>query len=121
MLESSIPVAIVVALALVFIGLLAAIVRLALGPSLADRVVALDFISVALVGLSALLAIMYDKTEYLDVGIPVALAGFLSAVALARFGERRAAEKRAEDPNLEVRRLGDGPSSWQVRHRDDST
>jgi multisubunit Na+/H+ antiporter MnhF subunit len=87
-------IATVVSLGLVCVGLAAACVRLVLGPSLADRVVALDFISVGLVAITALLAIQTEHTAYLDVGAAVALTAFLATVAFARYAERRGAEGR---------------------------
>lgn len=87
-----------VSLGLVFVGLAAACVRLVLGPSLADRVVALDFVSVGLVAITALLAIQTGHTAYLDVGAAVALTAFLATVAFARYAERRGARNRTTEP-----------------------
>lgn len=95
-LEASLDLAAAVALVLVVIGLAAASWRLIAGPSSADRVVALEFISVGLVAIAALMAIQSENTAYLDFGIPVALAGFLAAVALARLIERRTAREHAK-------------------------
>jgi multicomponent Na+:H+ antiporter subunit F len=63
-------------------------VRLAKGPSLADRVVALDMMTVIIVAFCGLYAIFADEAAFLDVGIVLALVGFLATVALARFAER---------------------------------
>lgn len=79
-----------VALSLLGTGLAFACVRLVRGPSLADRVVALDFVTVVLVAVAALLAIVFDHVAFLDVGAALALVGFLATVALARYVERRA-------------------------------
>lgn len=64
-------------------------VRLAKGPSLPDRVVALDLITVLAVAFSALYAIAADHEAYLDVAIALALVAFLATIAFARFVERR--------------------------------
>jgi multisubunit Na+/H+ antiporter MnhF subunit len=63
-------------------------VRLAKGPTLADRVVALDMMTVIIVAFCGLYAIYSDVSAFLDVGIVLALVGFLATVALARFAER---------------------------------
>ncbi len=63
-------------------------VRLAKGPTLADRVVALDMMTVIIVAFCGLYAIYSDVPAFLDVGIVLALVGFLATVALARFAER---------------------------------
>ncbi len=84
---------------LLLVGMLLAFLRLIIGPDAADRIVALDLISVLIVGLLAVLAIYADETSFLDVSIAYALVAFLGTVALARFrmriGER---EARDEDP-----------------------
>ncbi len=67
-------------------------VRLAKGPSLADRVVALDMMAVLIVAFSALYAIIVDDPTFLDVVLVLALIGFLATVALARYAERRVME-----------------------------
>ena len=84
---------------LLLAGMVLAFIRLIKGPDAADRIVALDLISLLIVGLLAVLAIYADETSFLDVSIAYALVAFLGTVALARFrmrtGERQA---RDEDP-----------------------
>ena len=62
-----------------------AFVRLVRGPSLPDRVVALELIATIFVGVVAVWSIVSRQTVYLDVAIVLALVGFLSAIAFARF------------------------------------
>ena len=87
--------AIMAALILTTIGGIAGCIRLVLGPSLADRVVALDLVTVLLIALAALLAIKTGEAVYLDLGLALALVGFLATVAFARYAERR--PERRED------------------------
>ena len=68
-----------------------AFLRLARGPSLPDRVVALDLITILAVAFSALFAIASGEAAFLDVAIALALVAFLATVAFARFAERRQA------------------------------
>ncbi|MEM7022888.1 MAG: monovalent cation/H+ antiporter complex subunit F [Pseudomonadota bacterium] len=75
--------------ALLGAGIGFATLRLVLGPGLADRVVALDFVAIALVAIAALLAILFDQAAFLDVGAALALVAFLATVAFARYAERR--------------------------------
>ena len=74
-----------VCLAVLSVALLMTFVRLVRGPTLPDRVVALELIATIFVGVVALYAIASRQTVYLDVGIVLALVGFLGAVAFARF------------------------------------
>jgi multicomponent Na+:H+ antiporter subunit F len=64
--------------------------RLARGPSLSDRVIALDLIAVLAVGLIAMLAFAAGQPIFLDAAIVLALVAFLGTVAFARYLERRA-------------------------------
>ncbi|MEX3014077.1 monovalent cation/H+ antiporter complex subunit F [Gymnodinialimonas hymeniacidonis] len=74
---------------LVMLGVVGAFIRLAKGPSLPDRVVALDMMTVLIVSFCGLYAILSEQTAFVDVAIVVAVIGFLATVALARYVERR--------------------------------
>ena len=87
-----------IAFALLMLAMVLAFLRLALGPSLPDRVVALDLMTVLAVGFSALFAISADEPAFLDVAIALALVAFLATVALARFAERHKARHPAPPP-----------------------
>lgn len=75
-------------LAVLGVALLLSIVRLVRGPSLMDRVVALELLAGLVVGVIAVYAIGTDDPDLLDVAITLALVAFLGAVALARYAER---------------------------------
>lgn len=89
--DDPLRIAALLAMALLFLGIAFASFRLVKGPSLADRVVALDFVAVVLVAISALLAILTDHAAFLDVGAALALTAFLATVAFARYAERQGA------------------------------
>lgn len=72
----------------VILAVILAFVRLARGPSLPDRVVALDLLIVLSVAFSVLVAIASNIAAYLDVAIALALVAFLATIAFARFTER---------------------------------
>lgn len=78
-----------IALAMLSIALSLAFVRLARGPSLPDRVIALDLISVLAAAIAATYAIAAAQAVFLDVAIVLALISFLGTVAFARFVERQ--------------------------------
>lgn len=83
-------VAVEIALAMIGVALFLAFIRLLRGPSLPDRVVALDLIGVLTVGSIAAYAVATDQPVLLDPATVVALVGFLGTVAFARYLERRA-------------------------------
>lgn len=88
-------------LAFVFLGiaLLMGLYRLVVGPSLSDRVVALDLMSFVAVGVIAVYTVAMGDAVMLDAALAVALVAFLGTVAFARYVERRgAAVAAADDP-----------------------
>jgi len=76
--------------ALVTLGLalLIAVIRLVKGPTLPDRIVAMDLIGVLVVGLIVVLAGSTRVAATLDAAIVIALIGFVGTVAYATYVER---------------------------------
>lgn len=75
------------------LAMVLAFVRLARGPSLPDRVVALDLIGVASAGFITVYAISTNQRVFIDVAIVLALITFLGTVAFAQYVERRARDE----------------------------
>ncbi len=67
----------------------AAAYRVLRGPSLPDRVLALDMIGLLSVSFIAVVAVASHQAVLLDAAIALALVSFLGTVAFARFIERR--------------------------------
>lgn len=63
--------------------------RLVIGPTLADRVVALDGLIITLVGAIALNAARTESDLFVDAVVVIALVGFVGTAAAARFIEER--------------------------------
>ena len=80
---------------LLTLALLLTVVRLIRGPTLADRILALDVITVLAIGYVATFAIRTGFTLYLDIAIALSLLSFLSTVALARYLMRQAEAREA--------------------------
>ena len=87
--ETIVQVGVVGGLTLVGIGMLLTLIRLVRGPSRADRVVALDLLTILAIALIACLAVATGSDALLDVAIALALVAFLGTVALAKAIERR--------------------------------
>ena len=68
---------------------LLALVRLVLGPSVPDRIVALDNLLLVVVAGIAVGAAVTGEGDYLGVLVAVALLGFVGTVTAGRFVERR--------------------------------
>ncbi|MBM7066817.1 monovalent cation/H+ antiporter complex subunit F [Actibacterium sp. 188UL27-1] len=84
-------------LGMVLISIALGFIRLAAGPGLANRVVALDMMTVSIIAVCGVYAILTGEAALLDVALVLALVGFLATVALARFAERRLAPTDGEN------------------------
>lgn len=78
-----------VALVALSVAMILVFVRLVLGPSLADRIVALDTIAYLAIGFCAVWAVHAGHAAFLSAGAALALIAFLSTVAFARALSRR--------------------------------
>jgi multicomponent Na+:H+ antiporter subunit F len=78
-----------VAMGAITLGLIAAAIRLLRGPTLPDRVVALELMATLMMGLAAVESILADEPVFVDVAIVLSLVAFLGAIAFARYIERR--------------------------------
>lgn len=71
------------------VAALLALVRLVRGPSLPDRVVALDLLATITIGFTAANSVVTGVAAYLDVAVILALIAFLGTVAFAYYLQRR--------------------------------
>jgi multicomponent Na+:H+ antiporter subunit F len=76
------------ALTMLAIAFVLAFIRLVRGPSLPDRVVALDLMMMLGIGVIAAIDVLTNEPVFLDVASAAALITFLGTVALARYVER---------------------------------
>ena len=83
------PIAVDVAFVLLLLAIAGSFVRVVIGPSLPDRVIALDLLSVTLVAFAAVYALDTGERSFLDVSLALALRAFLTTVVFARDVERR--------------------------------
>ena len=71
--------------ALLGFGILATVIRIIRGPTVADRILGLDTITVLAIGIIGVFALRTGLHLYVDIAVAVALAGFLSTIAFARY------------------------------------
>ncbi|MEO1192655.1 MAG: cation:proton antiporter [Pseudomonadota bacterium] len=91
---------------MIMMAMVLAFLRLGLGPTLPDRVVALDLITMLAVAFAALFAVSSGQEGFLDVAIALALIAFLATVAFARFAERRVVRIAAAEEGASVDKPG---------------
>ncbi len=87
-IEIPFPGTTLVTFALLSPGLLLAFVRLVRGPSLPDRVVALELTSLLAAGMIVTYAVDQGQAVFLDVAIALALVAFLATIAFALYIEK---------------------------------
>lgn len=64
-------------------------IRFLRGPTLSDRVVALDLLITTGIGIIAVYSIITDQPTFLDIAMIVALIGFLGTVAFSYYIEKK--------------------------------
>ncbi|WIY53640.1 monovalent cation/H+ antiporter complex subunit F [Devosia sp. YIM 151766] len=74
-----------ISLALLTLALLLTLARIIIGPTLSDRVLALDLLTLVAMGFIGAIAVRTGLALYLDIAIALALLGFLATIALARY------------------------------------
>ncbi|EJZ20679.1 cation:proton antiporter [Rhizobium sp. Pop5] len=79
-----------VALVILGLALLLTVWRVIAGPTLPDRILALDMLTGIAIGYIAVIAIKTGFSLYIDIAISLGLVGFLATVAFARFVLSRA-------------------------------
>ena len=77
-----------IAAVLIFFAILFAVIRLVLGGTLVDRIVAVDMLTVISISLIALYAHISGRFVYIDVALVYGLLSFLAVLAIARYLER---------------------------------
>jgi multicomponent Na+:H+ antiporter subunit F len=91
-MDSFLGAAVTIAFVMLAIALIMTFFRLLRGPSLADRVVALDMLTVLAMGFIALRVIATGQALFLEIAIALGLVAFLATVFFARLIESRASE-----------------------------
>ena len=78
-------IAIAIAYIALALGQVMAMVRLVIGPTSGDRILALDTMVINALGLVVVLGIHQGVQIYFEVALLIAMLGFVSTVAMARF------------------------------------
>ena len=74
-----------ISLALFMAAVLLNVYRLAIGPSLPDRILALDTMYVNSIGLIILFCIWLNSKTYFEAALLIAMLGFVSTVAVCKY------------------------------------
>ena len=63
--------------------------RVIMGPTVADRVVAIDILGIIVVGICVVLSISTGKSFLIDIGIAWIILSFIGTLTMAKYLERR--------------------------------
>lgn len=85
------------ALALFGIAIAIALFRIMFGPSLPDRVVALDMIGVHLISTIAIISVIMDTKSFLEVILILGILAFISTIVFSKYIERGVVIERKRD------------------------
>lgn len=72
---------------ILMIWIFLAVVRAVAGPTLADRVVALDTVNTLMVAIMIVLSVVYSEMIYIDIAIVYALLSFVATLYIAKYME----------------------------------
>jgi multicomponent K+:H+ antiporter subunit F len=81
----ALDIALIIAFLALALGQIMSMIRLVLGPTVGDRILALDTMVINGLGLVVVLGIQQGIQIYFEVSLLIAMLGFVSTVALARF------------------------------------
>ncbi|TWI59621.1 Na(+)/H(+) antiporter subunit F1 [Halalkalibacter nanhaiisediminis] len=87
----------ITSLFLLTLSIFAALYRVIKGPSMPDRVMALDTIGINLVAGVAILSILLRTYAFLEVILLIGILSFIGTIAFARFLERGVVIERKRD------------------------
>lgn len=77
-----------ISLILVVLSMIGIMFRVFRGPSVPDRLIALDGIGVMLISAIALISILFDTPFFIDVILLIAIMSFIGTVSFSKFIER---------------------------------
>jgi multicomponent Na+:H+ antiporter subunit F len=92
------------AIGILIVAMLLTILRLVRGPTLPDRILALDLLTTLDIGFIAAIAMRTGFSLYIDIAISIGLLGFLSTIAFARYVLRQAEKPDRSGGSSEVSR-----------------
>ena len=86
-------------LILISLAMVMFLFRLIKGPTVPDRVVALDAMGIALISMIGLISILTDTRFFLDIILLLAILAFIGTVAFSKFLEKGEIIQRDNDPS----------------------
>ena len=89
----------VAAIIAIVVTMTLAIVRALMGPSVYDRILAVNMFGTKTVLFLAVVSFLYGRPDFLDLALTYALINFISTLAVLQFFQNRTLLKREENRN----------------------
>jgi len=86
-----------ISLILVGLALIITFIRVLIGPTFPDRVIAMDVIGVNLISAIAIVSILFNTRAFFDVILVLGILAFISTISFSKFIERGAIIERKRD------------------------
>lgn len=86
-----------ISLALLALAVLGCLYRLLRGPSIADRIAALDTIGILLLSMIAVIGMVTETQAYFDIVLVIGILTFIGTTAMARYIERGVVLESGDD------------------------
>lgn len=83
-----IPTILLISLILFGVAILITFIRIIIGPTLPDRVIAMDVIGVNLISAIAIISIIFHTKVFYDVILVLGILAFISTISFSKFLER---------------------------------
>ena len=83
----------------ILVVMVMAIIRATMGPTLYDRVLAVNMFGTKTVLLISLLGFVMERPEFLDIAIVYALINFISVIGVLRYSDYFTLKQRGEGKN----------------------
>ena len=77
-----------VSLLLIALSFILIVIRFLIGKTVADRIIALDVLTVSSIGMLVILAHMFERVIYLDVAIVYGILSFIGVIVIAKYMEK---------------------------------
>jgi multicomponent Na+:H+ antiporter subunit F len=77
-----------VSLIILSLSILGCLYRVLKGPSMADRIIALDMVGINLISIVAVISVMMETQAYLEIILLIGILAFLGTVAFSKYIEK---------------------------------
>jgi len=89
-MESTVPaIVLLIAFSLLLASLVLAFARLLRGPSINDRIAAMDLIASVVMGFVLVYSVLINKSIYIDIPVIISLISFIGTVAVSTYLKHR--------------------------------